>query len=572
MSRPSHLLPILALLALPGCGASVTLAPAESDASTPTVRDASAVTTPDVVTPPPSADLPLGPPRPLAPLSTAAVTSRRPTLRWVPGAGSDRTRVEICRDRACALVEHALDVRGDRVRPPVDLAPGAHFWRLVAQRGERVHDAPSATWAFFVGPRSTPIDTSWGTTLDLNGDGLADLAAATTGDAHRVVVHHGAETGIRREATTELSSRGRDYGAAIANAGDIDGDGYGDLLVQEGFTGTPADLSFPVNVHRGGAAGVDPSRRATLPVESPGCLGEVRLSMASAGDVNGDGYGDVVIGAPCAAAVGRAYVFLGSASGLGATPAATLSGRYRSSRFGWSVASADFNGDGRSDIAVAAWGNSSGWSGEVTVAYGASTGIDQDRVTTWEPGVAGFAVTLGAGDVNGDGYADLAVASRGGTGEGERAGVVRIYPGGPRALVPGAPMVSLTDGVPPSRDGYFAGDLVVGDLNGDGFADLLATAYSSTLGNHWLRRFDGGPTGPDAAPRGSMTRSEVSAAHYASGQVAVGDHDGDGRADVTLLGRGANVYRSQPGPDWLAPGALITAREGEWFSSVVGSR
>jgi hypothetical protein len=238
----------------------------------------------------------------------------------------------------------------------------------------------------------------------------------------RVVEHHGAETGIRREATTELSSRGRDYGAAIANAGDIDGDGYGDLLVQEGFTGTPADLSFPVNVHRGGAAGVDRVRQPTISVESAGCLGEVRLSMASAGDVNGDGYGDIVIGAPCAAAVGRAYVFLGSASGLGATPAATLSGRSRSSRFGWSVASADFNGDGRSDIAVAAWGNSSGWSGEVTVAYGASTGIDQDRVTTWEPGVAGYAVTLGAGDVNGDGYADLAVASRGGTGEEERAG------------------------------------------------------------------------------------------------------------------------------------------------------
>jgi hypothetical protein len=294
--------------------------------------------------------------------------------------------------------------------------------------------------------------------------------------------------------------------------------------------------------------------------------------MASAGDVNGDGYGDVVIGAPCADAVGRAYVFLGGASGLAATPAATLWGRDRSSRFGWSVAAADFNGDGRSDIAVAAWGRSLGWRGEVTVAYGASTGIDEGRATTWEPGVAGYAVTLGAGDINGDGYADLAVASRGGTAEGERSGVVRVYPGSSRALVTGAPMVSLTDEVPPSRDGYFAGDLGVGDLNGDGFADLLATAHSSTLGTHWLRRFDGGATGPDSAPSGSLTRSEVGTEHYGAGQVAVGDYDGDGRADLALVERGAAVYLSRPGPAWLTPNASIAALAGEWFSSVVGSR
>jgi len=133
-------------------------------------------------------------------------------------------------------------------------------------------------------------------------------------------------------------------------------------------------------------------------------------------------------------------------------------------------------------------------------------------------------------------------------------------------------MASLTDGVEPSRGGYFAGDLGVGDLNGDGFADIVATAFSSTLVTHWLRCFDGGAMGPEASPSRSMTLNALSVPSYGAGQVAVGDYDGDGRSDVTLLRQGADVYLSRSGREWLALNRSITTLEGEWFSSVVGSR
>ena len=576
MSTPiSFLACALAAASLAGCGASSTPAEVVSDASAsdatdapsvadaPPVADAPAVHRPDVL-------IPLSPPRPLSPLSTAAATSRRPTLRWAPGAGSDGTRVEVCRDRACTVVERSVDVSTDSDRPSFDLQPGVHFWRLFARGGGRTDPTPGPTWEFFVGPRSAPVDASWGTALDLNGDGFADLAASTWGPTRRVVVHHGGAAGVGSAPAAVLSEPTAGPGAAIANAGDVDGDGYGDLLVQSGYTAVDGDVTFRVGVWSGSATGTTRAPSTTLTVPAPGCLGEVMVSMASAGDVNGDGYADVVIGAPCAESVGRAYIFLGGATGLAAAPAVTFSGQARAQRFGWSVAAADFNADGLSDVAVSAWGRAAESSGEVTVFHGSRTSDAGAWRVSWQPGISGFATTLGCGDVNGDGYADLAVASRG-SGGGSSLGVVHVYAGGARSLDVAAPLVSLTDPTPPSRGSYFAGDVGVRDLNGDGFADVVATAHSAGEGRHWLRFFDGGPAGPASAPTDSLPLAAVSASHYESGNVALGDHDGDGRADVTVVGTALDVYLSRP-TRGAAPSLAIAAPDDEHFVLVTGSR
>ncbi len=590
MSTPTSFLARVTVLAvataLLGCGASLTPSQATADASvsdTPPVIDAPPVVDapPVFVDAPPAVDappvvrpdvfVPLSPPRPLSPLSTATVTTRRPTLRWAPGPGSDATRVEVCRDRACSIVVHAVDVTTDGNHPLFDLPPGAYFWRLFARAGGRTHPTPGPTWEFFVGPRSAPIDASWGTALDLNGDGFADLAASTSGPTRRVVIHHGGPAGVGSEPAAVLSEPGDGFGAAIANAGDVNGDGYGDLLLQSDYANVEGAVTFRVHVLSGSATGVTRTPATTLTVPAPGCVGELMVSLASAGDVNGDGYADVVIGAPCAEAVGRAYIFLGGPSGLGAMPAATFSGRDRHSRFGWSVAAADFNADGLSDVAVSAWGNSDGWSGEVTVFHGSRTGIADGVRMMWEPGVAGFASTLACGDVNGDGYADLAVASRGGGGSSSPTGVVHVFAGSDRSLLRAAPLASLTDPMPPSRGSYFAGDVGVRDLDGDGFADVVATAYSASEGRHWLRLFESGASGPARSPTASVVLTSVSAAHYASGQVAVGDHDGDGRGDIAVIGSALDVYPSGP-TRGAAPSVSIAAPEGEQFAMVVGSR
>jgi hypothetical protein len=131
--------------------------------------------------------------------------------------------------------------------------------------------------------------------------------------------------------------------------------------------------------------------------------------IASAGDVNGDGYGDVIVGAPYhwnGNSTGRAYVYLGSPSGLSATPniIAIDQGAY----FGASLSSAgDVNGDGYGDVIVGAPN-----SGSVSVYFGSPSGLSASPAITLteNPSTYLYGASLSsAGDVNGDGYGDVIV-------------------------------------------------------------------------------------------------------------------------------------------------------------------
>lgn len=122
-------------------------------------------------------------PRPIAPLSTSRVTSRRPTLHWELPTGVTDTTVDLCLDRACTKpIGKPVDVTGTSYAPPDDLPTGVVFWRLHPSTFSNV---TSPTWEFWVGARSAPVDTSWGTTLNVNGDGYADLVvgASRAGDS-----------------------------------------------------------------------------------------------------------------------------------------------------------------------------------------------------------------------------------------------------------------------------------------------------------------------------------------------------------------------------------------------------
>src|SRR6185503_12648564 len=155
-------------------------------------------------------------------------------------------------------------------------------------------------------------------------------------------------TGVTQEDT---------LGNSVASAGDVNGDGYGDVIVgMENYDNSQVNEGRAL-VYLGGTVG--PTTTAAWSAESNEGSSHFGRSVASAGDVNGDGYGDVIVGAPDHGTplhnAGAAYVYLGSATGLALDPAWMVKGDRPEARFGYSVASAgDVNGDGYGDIIVGA--------------------------------------------------------------------------------------------------------------------------------------------------------------------------------------------------------------------------
>jgi hypothetical protein len=221
-------------------------------------------------------------------------------------------------------------------------------------------------------------------------------------------------------------------------------------------------------VYFGGSA---PDSIADLVLTGTVASGQFGRAVAVAGDMNGDGYSDVAAGSPYAFGAG-VQVFLGGAT-PDAVPDLVLQWKAQSVSFGHSVAWAgDLNGDGYDDLAIGDPSSEVGGtqSGSAYVYFG---GASPDTSADW--GASGgpynsFGYSVdGAGDMNGDGYGDLVVGvPRGGLG----GGAVQVYHGGPvfDALV----------------DWKAEGDVVyrhlgvsvagAGDLNGDGYDDLVTGA------------------------------------------------------------------------------------------------
>jgi hypothetical protein len=484
-------------------------------------------------------------PRPLAPLSTSTVTSQRPTLRWSLPPGTDGAHVDICADRACATIDAMLDVTGSSTVPTTSLAAGVHFWRVRGRMGASIVTAYSPTWEFWVGARSAG-DSSWGTTPDVNGDGRPDLIVGAMNfsmGTGRAYVYLGTATGLPNTATATLDSPDGEYGlfgASVASAGDVNGDGFGDVVVGAPapmLTGGPPPTLRPGSVHLylGGVAGL--STTATMVLAGPdGIAGAFGNSVASAGDVNGDGFADVVVGAPGVAMnSGRAYVYLGSANGLSATPLMLAATSSLNDRLGETVSGAgDVNGDGLGDVIVGAAGTMSN-RGAVYLFLGTVSGPPQTVVTLMNPdsGSSTFGESVAcAGDVDGDGLADVVIGS---LNLGDGTGNAHVYLGNASGLsATPASTLSCPDG-PPTGCGRAVSS--AGDVNGDGYADVVIGAPDVTLppmfmvgGRAYV--FLGGATGLGAAPE--LTAPGMSSVALGTAVAAGGDLNGDGFADVII--------------------------------------
>ena len=201
----------------------------------------------------------------------------------------------------------------------------------------------------------------------MNGDGYADVIVAApdydagAGGEGRAWVYAGSASGLVTTTTwmTTGVQANAHLGAAVSNAGDVNGDGYSDVLI--GAPDASGILSATGNVYlyEGSSSGLGSSPAwVTQGVTQTERLG---ASVSTAGDVNGDGYADVLIGAPGYSAAytsqGRVLLYVGSAAGIVLTPTWQGQGSAAGEDYGWAVASAgDTNADGYSDIVIGAPG------------------------------------------------------------------------------------------------------------------------------------------------------------------------------------------------------------------------
>ncbi len=400
---------------------------------------------------------------------------------------------------------------------------------------------------FFTKPEQDPwtgLGEFWGAAIapagDVNGDGYSDLVVGgcdagcsaesvnVAADAGSMRLLYGFSPGICANCTQAIVAfvelGGQSFGISVAAAGDVNGDGYSDVIVGEPRPNTGGDGGHAY-FYRGGPGGLDPeytdpaTAANAAPVEIGGApppidpVEEWATSVAYIGDVDWDGYSEIVIGAPMYDGgqldEGRAVAFFGSRIGPNLLPFWRREGDLAGAHFGQAVAGAgDLNGDGYSDVVVGApdyagQGRAFVWfstGSGLGASSGGSATADLTLSTTNAGSLLGRAVGS-AGDVNADGIGDLVVGAPGERGVGNARVFYGVSPGGPSATA------SWTvTGTAASELGYAVS---AGDVNGDGYSDLLvgAPGYSNGQAQEGIGLlFTGAPGG--LGPLGSIDSAD----------------------------------------------------------------
>jgi len=470
-------------------------------------------------------------------------------------------------------VSTAGDVNGDGYS---DVIIGAPYYDdgANAQEGRAfVYHGSAAGLA--ASPNSTPDDanqanTNFGYSVslagDVNGDGYSDVIIGAeqyddgpNANEGRAFVYHGSASGLSATPNNILDDANQAdarFGISVASAGDVNGDGYSDVIIGAHNYDDGANSSEGrAFVYHGSAAGLSATPNSTLD-DANQAVANFGYSVASAGDVNGDGYSDVIVGAvTCTdganAGEGRAFVYHGSATGLSATPNNTPDDADQAgASFGCSVASAgDINGDGYGDVIIGAYNyddGANGSEGRVFVYYGSATGLSSSPNSTLGDAnqiVARFGQTVAsAGDVNGDGYSDVIIGAPGyDDGANVDEGRAFVYHGSAAGLSTSPNNTQDDANQAGSNFGYSVA--LAGDVNADGYSDVIIGAFKFDDGANVDEGrafvYHGSATGLSATPNNTQDDANQAGANFGVSVSSAGDVNGDGYSDVII---GANNY------------------------------
>ncbi|MFJ8801495.1 FG-GAP-like repeat-containing protein [Streptomyces sp. NPDC102487] len=327
-------------------------------------------------------------------------------------------------------------------------------------------------------------------------------------------------------------------------AGDFNGDGYLDIaLSSAGHQVGTAQQAGAVVVLYGSSSGVSAARRTVITQNSAGVPGTAEAGdlfgqNLAAGDLDGDGYSDLVVGAPSESigdrdAVGSATILWGGTSGLsGGALVPQPSTLDEWNNFAVGIAVADFDGDGKNDVTLTGRTETRVYKGPFTRA---GTPVNNLRV-----GELGTTTNVFAGDLNGDHAAERIYPF---LVDGDEGGDIRYFTWTGYRHV----MKDL-----PNADGQYGS---IGDINGDGYGDVVLGDPTDPGGSKrtghkggQISVWYGGPGGPDPAQTPTVIHQDTAAVPGAGetgdlfgSSIGTGDVNGDGYADVAVGAPGEDV-------------------------------
>ncbi|MFP4460017.1 MAG: integrin alpha [Candidatus Zixiibacteriota bacterium] len=329
---------------------------------------------------------------------------------------------------------------------------------------------------------------------DVNGDGYTDFAVAAPGSytvkkqPGEVHIFYG---GSSFDNTADLVLKGETgsdlFGSSITPMGDFDSDGFDDFAISAPRNdGTYTDAG-KVYIYKGGEK---PDTKAYLSLTGERANDWFGISIAGGKDINGDNQPDLLIGASYAGSnySGAVYVFLGG--GDFGNPDLKIEGERPGDNFGQVVCiPGDITGDKINDFIVSASYNDAGGvknAGAVYIYKGGSVISKKPMITLTGDNVDenyGYSID-GAGDVNGDGIDDFIVGSLGGGSNNE--GAAMVYTGG--KVIRDKPFMRMIGQNPKDMTGRVVSN--AGDINNDGFADIMVGSPYSDIGFYRNGRVD----------------------------------------------------------------------------------
>ncbi len=384
---------------------------------------------------------------------------------------------------------------------------------------------------------------------DVNNDGYADVVVGAYFSS-RYGDQYSGYAKVYSGATLELlylmvGEEREGIGRSVSGAGDVNNDGYDDVIV--GGHGIGSNVTGVARVY----SGKDGSELYEL--RSGEDADRFGSAVSGAGDVNNDGYADLIVGAYESNLYGyhrgAVYIYSGQDGSL----IYTLPSSYV--RFGYSVSGAgDVNGDGYDDVIVGTFWGSAASSARVY------SGFDASELYVFDDGLEdeylGSSVS-GAGDVNNDGYADLIIGiERARTSRGPQAGMARVISG-----VDGSVLYEFGGDSAYDRFGHSVSG--AGDVNADGYADLVVGAIDDQNQGEsaGMARVFSGADGSILYTVDGINYGYQYGDDFGSSVSAAGDINNDGYDDVIIGGPGNRKYGSSAGV------ARIISGKGRWTDS-----